>query len=161
MKYWLFHKPSQIHLMVQHLPSSEVHHWWKLLLRNKLNTLLFFTGPSEAMVVLHTYFALLYLRGGLCWVCGLACRRSTAIFTSENKSIQTLNKTVTCQSAYVFTQNGVAAPTLPRSKWKWAPLFRTWKSKLDEVKMQQIQLPNLSNFKMNEKRNFFPPIKIR
>lgn len=33
----------------------------------------------------YTHFALLYLRGGLCWDWGLACRRSIAIFTSENK----------------------------------------------------------------------------
>ena len=83
-----------------------------------------YTGNSDSMIVRHTHFALLYLRGGLCWDWGLACRRSTAIFTSENKSIQTLNTTVTCKSAYAFTQNGVAAPTLPWSKWKWAPISK-------------------------------------
>lgn len=108
--------------LVRQLPSSRFHHWWKWQVRSYTLLFLIFTDTSEAMVVLHTHFTLLYLRGGLCWDCGLACRRSTAIFTSENKSIQTLNITVTCKSIYAFTQNGVAASTLPRSKWNWAPL---------------------------------------
>ncbi len=93
-----------------------------------------FTSNSEALVVLHTQFTLLYLRGGLCWDWGLACRRSTAIFTSENKSIQTLNIIVTFKSAYAFTQNEVAASTLPPSKWNWAP-----KSKLGNPNRTSIQ----------------------
>lgn len=140
--------------MVHQLPSSRLHQWCKWQLWRKLYPFVFFifwffTWTSEAMVVLHTHFALLYLRGGLCWDWGLACRRSNAIFTSENKSIQTLNITVTCKSAYAFTQNGVATPTLPRSKWKWAPISKLENPKW-RIKMQQIELPNLSNWAQDE-----------
>lgn len=86
---------------------------------------LLFTGTLEVIVGLHTNFALLYLRGGLCWDWGLACRRSTAIFTSENKSIQTLNITVTIKQ-FLFTQSGSTAATLPPSK------NEIQKSELDE-----------------------------
>ena len=80
---------------------------------------LFLPDTSEVMVKIH--FALLYLRGGLCWDWGLACRRSTAIFTSENKSIQTLNITMTCRSANVVHAKWLAAPTLSRSRWNRVP----------------------------------------
>lgn len=109
-----------------------------------------FTGPSEAMVDLHTHFALLYLRGGLCWDWGLACRRSTAIFTSANKSIQTLNKTMTCKSACVFTRNGAAASNSSTIQMKVSSITPSVKSKLDEAKMQQIELPNLCDWVLFE-----------
>lgn len=81
------------------------------------------------MVVLHTHFALLYLRGGLCWDWGLACRRSTAIFTSENKSIQTLNTTVTWRSANdVHAKNGSGCVTV---QMKQSARIQILKSKKD------------------------------
>ena len=154
--------------LLRQLPSSRFHHRWKWQVRSYTLLFLIFTDTSEAMVVLHTHFALLYLRGGLCWDCGLACRRSTAIFTSENKSIQTLNITVTCNSVYAFTQNGVAASTIPRSKWNLSTIIRTWTSKLDEMKykkkkkLQQIEMSDLSILVYGEQeiKEFFSPSKL-
>lgn len=89
----------------------------------------FFKPTTVAMVVLHTHFALLYLRGGLCWDWGLACRRSTAIFTSENKSIQTLNTTVTWRSANdVHAKNGSGCVTV---QMKQSARIQILKSKKD------------------------------
>lgn len=95
---------------------------------------LFFTRVSRTLVVLHTHFALLYLRVGLCR--GLACRRSAAIFTSENKPIQTFNITVKhnslTQSTFLRQMEG-RREHFHDPKWNWAPEFQVWKSKLDEV----------------------------
>lgn len=76
------------------------------------------TRTPEAIKVLHIHLTLLYLRGGLWWIGGLACRRSTAIFTSENKSIQTLNITVTCKIRFMRSGT-MESPRRRGSKWKW------------------------------------------
>lgn len=122
-------KPPQNHLMVHQLSSSRLHHLWKWQLRRKLYTCYCFSLVSVAMVVPHTHFALLYLRGGLCWDWSLGCRRSTSIFTSENKSIQTLNITVTCKSSYAFTQNGVGGANIFMIQMKLSSSIQVWKSK--------------------------------
>lgn len=109
--------------------NVEFNPWEKLQVMKRLHML--FTD-REAMVVLHTHFTLLYLRGGLCWDRGLACRRSTAIFTSENKWIQTLNTTVTCRPANAVHAKWEAASFLFRSKWKLRERIQIGKRKLDD-----------------------------
>lgn len=83
-------------------------------------SLIIYTKTPEAMKVLHIHLTLLYLRGGLWWKGGLACRRSTAIFTSENKSIQTLKITVTCKISFMCSGK-MESPRHRGSKWKWVP----------------------------------------
>lgn len=99
--------------------------------------LLFTLGRQRQRYVLHTHFTLLYLRGGLCWDWGLACRRSTAIFTSENKSIQTLNTTVTCESVYAFTENGIATSTT--IQMKMSSNIQAWKSKMESKCRKSVE----------------------
>lgn len=134
-----YYQPSQIHLMVQQLPSRGLTGEEKVK-----HAFFFFTDTSEAMVLLHTHFALLYLRGGLCWDWGLGCRRSTAIFTSENKSIQTLNRTVTCRSANVVdhakSSSRINIFTIQMKREDPNLKIRNGR----KIKMQQIELPDLS-----------------